>query len=237
MASRRAAAAEASSAASTESERKKLQDAADKRWLQTLSEPELDLLIGLKELAVTRASNAGHPHLADRVFHLRALRALAFVLLEECKERLRQASSVNNTSMLERLALLDDPDHEEVVRPGEDLMPVPTAVRKKRKQMQDGYLLLLHEPPEPDQEESIKLKPPEPDQVESIKLKPPEPDQVESIKLKPPEPDQVESIKLKPPEPDQVESIKLKPLLLEWNALEVAPAPVDPVVTQQALDK
>nr|CAB3469455.1 unnamed protein product [Digitaria exilis] len=146
MASRRAASAEASSASSTEWERKKRQDAEDKRWLQTLSEPELDLLIGLKELAVTRASNAGHPHLADRVFHLRALRALAFVLLEECKERLRQASSVNNTSMLERLALLDDPDPDpdhEVVRPCQDLMPVPAAVRKKRKKMQDGYLLLL----------------------------------------------------------------------------------------------
>jgi hypothetical protein len=34
------------------------------------------LLIALKEVAVARASNAGHPHLADKVFHLRALRAL-----------------------------------------------------------------------------------------------------------------------------------------------------------------
>lgn len=63
--------------------------------------------------------------------------------MEECKERLRQASSVNNTSMLERLALLNDPDHEEVVRPCQDEVPVPTAVGKKRKQMQDGYLFLL----------------------------------------------------------------------------------------------
>ena len=32
--------------------------------------------MSLRELAVTRATNAGHPALADTVFHLRALRAL-----------------------------------------------------------------------------------------------------------------------------------------------------------------
>ena len=112
---------------------------------------------------MTRASNAGHPDLADRVFHVRALRALgisppcfsslppkyyakfivdfaAFVLLEELKERLRQASV--NTSMLETLALLNGHDHEEVVRPSQDVMPMPNGIKKKRKQMQDGYLLL-----------------------------------------------------------------------------------------------
>jgi len=85
---------------------------------------------------MTRASNAGHPDLADRVFHVRALRALAFVLLEELKERLRQASV--NTSMLETLALLNGHDHEEVVRPSQDVMPMPNGIKKKRKQMQDG---------------------------------------------------------------------------------------------------
>jgi len=34
------------------------------------------VLVSLRELAVTRATNAGHPALADTVFHLRALRAL-----------------------------------------------------------------------------------------------------------------------------------------------------------------
>ncbi|OEL26146.1 hypothetical protein BAE44_0012836 [Dichanthelium oligosanthes] len=113
--------------------------AADTRWLQTLSEPELGLLIGLKELAVTRASNAGHPDLADKVFHLRALRALAYVLLEELKERLGQASV--NTSMLQGLALLNDldPEEEVVVRPSQHVMPMPNVIHKKRKQMmQDG---------------------------------------------------------------------------------------------------
>ena len=64
----------------------------------------------------------------------------AFVLLEELKERLRQASV--NTSMLETLALLNGHDHEEVVRPSQDVMPMPNGIKKKRKQMQDGYLLL-----------------------------------------------------------------------------------------------
>jgi hypothetical protein len=64
----------------------------------------------------------------------------AFVLLQELKERLRQASV--NTSMLERLSLLNDHDPEGVVRPSQDVMPMPNGINKKRKQMQDGYLLL-----------------------------------------------------------------------------------------------
>ncbi|CAN6162588.1 unnamed protein product [Urochloa humidicola] len=134
MAARRTAAA----AARPESESKTRQAAADTRWLQTLSEPELGLLISLKELAVTRASNAGHPDVADKVFHLRALRALAFVLLEESKQRLRQASSVSS-SMFERLALLNDPDHdlEEAVIPSQDVIPMPNAIHRKRKHTQD----------------------------------------------------------------------------------------------------
>ncbi|CAN6192513.1 unnamed protein product [Urochloa humidicola] len=129
MAARRAAAADA--AARPESESKTRQAAADTRWLQTLSEPELGLLISLKELAVTRASSAGHPRdLADKVFHLRALRAL------ESKQRLRQASSVN-TSMFERLALLNDPDPEEVVIPSQDAIPMPNGIHGKRKHTQD----------------------------------------------------------------------------------------------------
>ncbi|CAN6206580.1 unnamed protein product [Urochloa humidicola] len=142
MAARRAAAA-----ATPESESNTRQAAADTRWLETLSESELGLLMSLKELAVTRASNAGHPDLADKVFHLRALRALAFVLLEQSKERLRQASSVN-TSMLDRLPLLNDPDpddvvipvfrkKDDVVIPSQDVIPMPNGIHRKRKQMQD----------------------------------------------------------------------------------------------------
>ncbi|XP_066375478.1 uncharacterized protein [Miscanthus floridulus] len=122
-----------------ESEGKLPQGAADAMWLQTLSETELDVLVSLRELAVTRATNAGHPALADTVFHLRALRALGIVLVEELKERLRQSSA--NANVLDRLALLNDPEAE-AVRPSQDhQMPVPSGIHKKRKQrqVQDGW--------------------------------------------------------------------------------------------------
>ncbi|WVZ78364.1 hypothetical protein U9M48_026090 [Paspalum notatum var. saurae] len=141
MAPPRAAAAAAARArararaGSDYSESSKPRQDVDARWLETLSEPELDVLISLKELAFTQASNAGFPtDLADRIFHLRALRALAIVLLQESKERLGRASA--NTKLLERLALLNDPAEGE----DEVVMPRPNAsVHKKRKQMQEGF--------------------------------------------------------------------------------------------------
>lgn len=94
----------------------------DSQWLATLSEPELDLLISLKDLAATRAKNAGHPRLADK-FDLRTLRALGIVLLQNFKERLKETSVDPN--ILDRLALLSDSGADftnsgsdsEVVRP------------------------------------------------------------------------------------------------------------------------
>ncbi|AQK67439.1 uncharacterized protein [Zea mays] len=116
-----------------ESESKLRQGAADARWLETLSEPELDVLVSLREVAVTRASDAGHPGLADTVFHLRALRALGVVLLEELKERLRQSSA--DANVLDRSALLDDPEASQ-----DHQMPAPNGIHKKRKnQTQDGW--------------------------------------------------------------------------------------------------
>jgi hypothetical protein len=47
---------------------------------------------------------------------------------------------------LEGLALLNDPDldPQEVVVSSQDVMPMPNGgIHRKRKQMQDGYLLLL----------------------------------------------------------------------------------------------
>jgi hypothetical protein len=57
--------------------------------------------------------------------------------VEELKERLRQSSA--NANVLDRLALLSDPEAE-VVRPSQDRqMPVPNGIHKKRKkQVQDG---------------------------------------------------------------------------------------------------
>ncbi|TVU04678.1 hypothetical protein EJB05_47808 [Eragrostis curvula] len=117
----------------------------NKRWLQTLSEPELDLVISLKELVVAQATSAGHAYLADK-FNLHTLRALGDVLLEHFKERLEQTSG-GNTIMLHTLGLLSDPDEHvptngsssQPVVPGPNqLHPMSNGVEKKRKQMQHG---------------------------------------------------------------------------------------------------
>ena len=87
----------------------------------------------------TSLTSRTHTHTHTQVLKL-LVDFAAFVLLEELKERLRQASV--DTSMLETLALLNGHDPEEVVRPNQDVMPLPNGINKKRKQMQDGYLLL-----------------------------------------------------------------------------------------------
>ncbi|XP_074286494.1 uncharacterized protein LOC141611773 isoform X2 [Silene latifolia] len=51
----------------------------DVRWLLSLSEPELDLVISLKELALQRAKVVGHENLAYK-FDLKILRALSSVV-------------------------------------------------------------------------------------------------------------------------------------------------------------
>ncbi|KAF7070002.1 hypothetical protein CFC21_075565, partial [Triticum aestivum] len=115
----------------------------ESRWLAALSEPELDLLISLKMLAVKRAETAGRPHLADG-FDLRTLRALGVVLLEDFKARLEETSV--DASVLDRLALSRDcvadagggsGDSEVLRRHGKD-EPKPNSVKRERKQRQDG---------------------------------------------------------------------------------------------------
>lgn len=59
----------------------------DVRWLCSLSESELDLLISLKEMAIRRASFIGHESLANN-FDLKMLRGLSFVLMQVLKEKL-----------------------------------------------------------------------------------------------------------------------------------------------------
>ncbi|KAK3160799.1 hypothetical protein QOZ80_1BG0064700 [Eleusine coracana subsp. coracana] len=104
------------------------------RWLETLSEPELDLMISLKELAVTQAA---HFDLSQR-FHLRTLRALGTVLLEHFRDRLKQ-----NSGRLDRLALLRDPDvdaptHRPEVPGSNQVQSMSNGVHKKRKWLQHG---------------------------------------------------------------------------------------------------
>ncbi|CDY68700.1 BnaCnng60160D [Brassica napus] len=58
----------------------------DISWLCSLSEPELDLLISLKKLAIQRAEITDHYELADH-FDLKLLRALGFVLMEYVRKK------------------------------------------------------------------------------------------------------------------------------------------------------
>ncbi|KAH0938780.1 hypothetical protein HID58_006241 [Brassica napus] len=58
----------------------------DISWLCSLSEPELDLLISLKKLAIHRAEITDHYELAD-YFDLKLLRALGLVLMEYVRKK------------------------------------------------------------------------------------------------------------------------------------------------------
>ncbi|GAB4845692.1 hypothetical protein Ancab_039095 [Ancistrocladus abbreviatus] len=53
----------------------------DVRWLYSLSESELDMLLSLKELALQRAKVIGHEDLAEK-FDLKMLRGLGSILYE-----------------------------------------------------------------------------------------------------------------------------------------------------------
>ncbi|KAJ6799049.1 uncharacterized protein M6B38_307625 [Iris pallida] len=74
----------------------------DMEWLSTLSEPELDFLISLKELATRRAKNVGYKD-RDNKFDVRMLRALGFILLEYFKERVKGSSEIPDSDEMLRL--------------------------------------------------------------------------------------------------------------------------------------
>ncbi|KAF7143913.1 hypothetical protein RHSIM_Rhsim05G0134700 [Rhododendron simsii] len=61
----------------------------DVRWLCSLSESELDLLISLKEMVLRRGRNS----LAKK-FDLKMLRALGFILMEHLKGQLKDVSVI-----------------------------------------------------------------------------------------------------------------------------------------------
>ncbi|WCJ29224.1 Spc97 / Spc98 family of spindle pole body (SBP) component [Euphorbia peplus] len=65
----------------------------DVRWLSSLSDSELDLLISLKMLVLRRAKVIGHQELAKN-FHLKILRALALVLMEHAKDNIKTSPHV-----------------------------------------------------------------------------------------------------------------------------------------------
>ncbi|KAM7524660.1 hypothetical protein LguiA_014562 [Lonicera macranthoides] len=77
----------------------------DVRWLCSLSESELDLLIGLKTLVVNRAKKINHEALSKK-FDLKMLRALGFVLMEDLKGQLKDSSVIPD--LTESFACLDE---------------------------------------------------------------------------------------------------------------------------------
>ncbi|KAL3529997.1 hypothetical protein ACH5RR_009319 [Cinchona calisaya] len=64
----------------------------DVRWLCSLSESELDMLIMLKMMVLRRAKKIGHVSLAKE-FDLKVLRRLCFTMMEHLKEELKDLSA------------------------------------------------------------------------------------------------------------------------------------------------
>ncbi|KAJ1694581.1 hypothetical protein LUZ63_011279 [Rhynchospora breviuscula] len=78
----------------------------DASWLSSLSEPELDFLVSLKQLAVMRAQNAGHRDLANK-FDAGMLRVIGVILLEHFKEKLKGIPGHTiDADLIDKLALL-----------------------------------------------------------------------------------------------------------------------------------
>ncbi|KAK1384780.1 Spc97 / Spc98 family of spindle pole body component [Heracleum sosnowskyi] len=63
----------------------------DASWLCHLSESELDLLIDLKKMVIHRAKLINCASLGEK-FDLKILRALGFILMEHCKENIKNMS-------------------------------------------------------------------------------------------------------------------------------------------------
>ncbi|KAL8538005.1 hypothetical protein ACS0TY_000092 [Phlomoides rotata] len=74
-------------------------DIDDVRWLCTLTEAEIDLLIGLKSMVKLRAEKIGHEDLGKK-FDLKMLRAFFFSFMEHLKE----ASGIPSCSLNQNLS-------------------------------------------------------------------------------------------------------------------------------------
>ncbi|KAM7515634.1 hypothetical protein LguiA_005217 [Lonicera macranthoides] len=77
----------------------------DVRWLCSLSESELDMLIGLKTLVIRRAKKINHEALYKK-FGLKIFHALGFVLMEYLKGQLQDSSAIPD--LTECFACLDE---------------------------------------------------------------------------------------------------------------------------------
>ncbi|KAK3430468.1 hypothetical protein EUGRSUZ_E02022 [Eucalyptus grandis] len=65
----------------------------DVAWLCSLSESELDLLMGLKTLALQRARGIGREHLAEK-FDLKMLRSMGMILMEHLKAKVTDLEGI-----------------------------------------------------------------------------------------------------------------------------------------------
>ncbi|KAL2455475.1 uncharacterized protein Fot_57494 [Forsythia ovata] len=100
----------------------------DVRWLCSLSEAELDFLMGLKTLIHQRAKKIGHESLVKK-FDLRTLRALGFVLMENLKGQLKDLLA---TSGFECNLLNHNLNGSFSSMTIEDLIPYICSDRRKR---------------------------------------------------------------------------------------------------------
>ncbi|KAK6144073.1 hypothetical protein DH2020_020893 [Rehmannia glutinosa] len=69
-------------------------DIDDVRWLCSLTDSELDLLMGLKNMVNMRAKKIGHEALAKK-FDLRMLRALSLLFMEHLKGQLKDVPAAS----------------------------------------------------------------------------------------------------------------------------------------------
>ncbi|KAL8150995.1 hypothetical protein V2J09_020803 [Rumex salicifolius] len=63
----------------------------DLRWLLSLSESEIELLISLKKLVIQRAKVIGHGALAEK-FNIKMLRVLGFIVMQHAKNQIKDLS-------------------------------------------------------------------------------------------------------------------------------------------------
>ncbi|KAL6282842.1 hypothetical protein ACE6H2_013771 [Prunus campanulata] len=77
----------------------------DVSWLCSLSESDLDMLISLKSIVLQRARMIGHEELANN-FDLKMLRALAFVLMECIRDKVKDLTLVESAAFMESCNLL-----------------------------------------------------------------------------------------------------------------------------------
>ncbi|XP_051120722.1 uncharacterized protein LOC127244293 [Andrographis paniculata] len=103
-------------------------DIDDVRWLCSLTDSELDLLMGLKTMMNMRAKQIGHEYLAKK-FDLKMLRALSFIFMEHLKGLLKDVPAAADFHCN---LLKESPSDSFSSMTVEDLYPYIHSDQKKR---------------------------------------------------------------------------------------------------------